>query len=170
MLLDRWRERAGLPTATELDAAREQRRIDRRFEADDIPGPPRWSPLQACHAPGCSAWPTGPSGNVVEVSVERWFCPQHQDQARPGDLQEHEFPYIGYTSGGRPIPSATEKARIAAEIRKRDEPRERERQQREEQRAREYEATEAARRRWEEEGEVSVLGHKVRPGSLRIIQ
>ena len=48
VLLDRWRERAGLKTATEIDVTREQRRIDRRFEADDIPGPPRWSPLQAC--------------------------------------------------------------------------------------------------------------------------
>ena len=53
--------------------------------------------------------------------MERWFCPQHQiKRSRVICKREHESPYIGFTSGGRPIPSATEKARIAEEIRKRD--------------------------------------------------
>lgn len=88
VLLDRWRERAGAPERHLARCAREKWRIDARFEADDIPGPPPWRPLKACHAPNCGAWPTGPAGNLIEVEVERWFCPQHRHLAQEGDIGE----------------------------------------------------------------------------------
>ena len=165
--LDWAREACGLVSATEIDRRREQRRIDARFSDHDIPGPPSWEPLQSCHAQGCSAWPTGPAGNVIEVEVERWFCRRHRDLAQPGDMEKHQPAYyIGVN--GRLIPSAREAARIAAEVRKRDEPLEQARLAREEHARREAEALAKVEERYDREEYVSVAGQRVHPRNIKV--
>ncbi len=161
-VLDKARASAGLATTGEI----EWRREDLAFERREISGPPRWSEIQGCHAPNCKPFPTK-NGQIVPTSLERWFCPEHEHLAQPGDLDPHEPPYIGFNPNGRPIPSAKEAARIAAETRARDEPLQRERRRREELRAREGEAIKEAKQRFADEGEISVMGIRVRP-DLRI--
>jgi hypothetical protein len=167
--LDRARTTAGLETTTALDQRRQQRRIDSAFERFDIPGPPSWSELQSCHAPGCDAYPMKGTGAIKPVSIEKWWCPEHVHMAAEGDMSEHQPAYIGVNRNGRLIPSPKEKARIAAEVEKRDEPKRRERERREEHRRREGEAIEAAKQRFADEGEISVMGVRVRP-DLRTIE
>ena len=158
--LDEARIACGLPSETELEQRREQRRIEARFCDHDIPGPPPWDPLQRC--PQCGTYPTKDGGAWTEVSVEKWWCPEHRDLAQPGDMEPHQPAYyIGVN--GRPIPSEREKARIAAEIRKRDEPLERERQQREEHARREAEALEEVERNYQETATINILGVQCHP-------
>jgi hypothetical protein len=106
---------------------------------------------------------------VVEVEYERWFCPRHRHLAQPGDLEEHQPPYVGLSATGKPIPSAKERARIEAWNRERMEEEERVRRGREERARREGEAIEEAKQRFADEGEISVLGIRTRP-DLRVIK
>jgi hypothetical protein len=167
--LDWAREQAGLVSATEADRRREDARFESAWQRTQPPGSPEWSEMQGCHAKGCNARPTTPEGALRPVSVERWWCPQHEHLAAEGDLEQHESPYRGFSRNGKLIPTAKEAARIAEWVKARDEAQERERQKREEHDEAVAEATEAARERYRQEGQTSVLGVRVRP-DLRVIR
>jgi hypothetical protein len=167
-VLDQARARAGLDSTGEVDRRRQDQIVERRFQEFDIPDPPSWSEWQVCPAKGCRAFPHE-DGRPVLTHLQRWWCEQHRHLAPEADLQPWEPPYVGVTHTGKPIPSAKEKARIAAEVRKRDEPREREREQREEMRARENEAIDKVREGYAREGEISVAGVRVHP-DMRVVQ
>ncbi len=70
-------------------------------------------------------------------------------------MEPHQPAYVNIGMNGRPIPSEREKARIAAEIRKRDEPREREQELREEHARKQAEALDAVRERYGRTEEVA---------------
>ena len=161
-LLDGARKQCGLEASIAIDHAREQRAIDRRFEQFDIPGPPRWSEWQGCPAKGCNVRPTEPSGALRPVLVNQWWCERHKHMARPGDLEEHEPPYVGFSDTGRPIPSEKEKARIREEVERRDAPRRREQEKRQAHREAEADALDEVERRYREQTTCSIGGVRVR--------
>ena len=159
--LDWARGELGLPSTGEV----EQRRSDFHFEAAfqrlEPPPPPKWSPMQVCAV--CGTYPMGPSG-WERVSVERWHCPAHEHLAKPGDMEEHEFPYTGrFTPGGAPIPSPKEKARLEAWYQERQAKEKRERQRRDDYRRREADVIQAAKQRFADEGEINIMGVRCRP-------
>ncbi|MGZ5308657.1 MAG: hypothetical protein ACXWDP_05640 [Solirubrobacterales bacterium] len=167
--LDEARSKLGLPSTGEVDKRREDFRFEAAFRRLQPPPPPKWSPLQSCHAPDCPALPVNEAGALREVTVERWFCPRHRDLAQPGDLERHEPAIIALSGTGAPIYSEKERRRRAEWAKQRDQKQERERRQREELRAAEADAIEEAKQRYADEGEISVLGVRTRP-DLRIIE
>lgn len=70
--------------------------------------------LQACHAAGCATYPTTDAGSWRPVNVRRWFCPQHVDQAQPGDLDPPPPPYRLSPSGALVPNDPVEEAREEA--------------------------------------------------------
>ncbi len=85
-ILDRARERAGLEGAT----AREDRI---KFEAAQEVARRRHRPRPIPECPVCGRRPTGAGGMPVAVSpVRRWHCPDHVDQAEPGDMEAPSVP------------------------------------------------------------------------------
>jgi hypothetical protein len=166
--LDSAREKAGLVSATESDRRREDAHFDAAWDRLQPPDPERWSPLQRC--PECGRYPTkdGDDGAWMEVDCEQWHCPEHR-AGHEADMQPHTPAVVGLSAGGAPIYSEREQRRRAEWVRQRQEREEREREQREEFQRREGEAIEEAKRRFADQGEISVLGVRTRP-DLRIIE
>jgi hypothetical protein len=73
------------------------------------------SAWQLCHADGCNTVPMNELGVPVETSVRKWFCPDHQHLAAPGDM-EARGSGIRISEGGALVPiDEGDEARDAAE-------------------------------------------------------
>jgi hypothetical protein len=91
LLLDRARERAGLPPTGEVDRRREFVRAAR----DDPKPPPAPGPrrdasgaaIQRCAAAGCERLSANHAGYTAPTNVKRFWCADHADQAAPGDSE-----------------------------------------------------------------------------------
>jgi hypothetical protein len=99
-LLDRARERADVPTTTEAAQA-----AARKVRAPMIPdSPPRDATgcaIQVCPATGCGRYPLSPlSGATAPVAARRWWCPEHEHLAGPGDLDPWTAPLVAFGPGG----------------------------------------------------------------------
>ena len=112
--LDWAREQAGLVSATEAERNRAERHFENELARISPPPPPKWSPLQACPAPGCNAIPADENGALVETDLEQFWCPRHEHLAAPGDLEKHVPAIIGLSTTGAPVYSEKERKRIAA--------------------------------------------------------
>jgi hypothetical protein len=75
-LLDAARAEVGLRPTGAVDTRWEIRRVNVQHS------------LQACHAPECSDVPLTQTGSWRAVNVRRWFCPQHEHLAEPGDMDD----------------------------------------------------------------------------------
>ena len=162
--LDDARVACGMETIAEVERQRADAKFESAWQRLQPPGPERWSPQQTCHAPGCGAWPTGPAGNVIEVEVERWFCPRHR-AGHEADMQPHEPAYV-LNANAALVPSAKEAARLAKWHEERQAEEEGERLAREEHESREAAALAAVRQKYEREATISVAGVRVHPGGL----
>jgi hypothetical protein len=83
VLLDRARQRAGLPTTDEAEA---HQRFEAASRAARVSGGAS-SAWQMCGEPSCNQAPVNHLGAPVPVDVRRWWCEAHRDQAQPGDMQ-----------------------------------------------------------------------------------
>jgi hypothetical protein len=131
-LVDRARSQAGLPSLASVEFEAEQRR------REAAAGPQRdteGKTHQGCHADGCSVLPISrTTGAPVAVRARRWYCPQHEHLAAPGDMDDWTSPLV-MTAGTKGV--------VDVEELKAD----REREQRELERRRvSREATQAERR------------------------
>jgi hypothetical protein len=81
-LLDQAREAAGLPLIDEVEA---KERFEGAQQAARLRGG-QTSPY-LCHAEGCGNYPVDGFGAHAPVSIRRWYCEKHRDQARPEDLK-----------------------------------------------------------------------------------
>lgn len=118
-----------------------------------------------CSDPDCAAIPTTPSGAWRPVSDRRWWCPDHKHRAQPGDdLPPEPTYFLSPTGGLRLNPNSEEGKRVRRE----DERRREEERQRREADEREGAALEAVRDKYEEEATISILGHRVHPGDIRV--
>ena len=100
VMLDGARTRAGLPSLAEIDAQRA-----RRVRAPMIPdSPPRDAAgcaIQVCPAEGCGRYPLSPvSGATIPVAARKWWCPEHEHLAAPGELEPWTAPLVAFGPGG----------------------------------------------------------------------
>jgi hypothetical protein len=100
VMLDGARARAGLPSLAEIDAQRA-----RHVRAPMIPdSPPRDAAgcaIQVCPGEGCGRYPLSPvSGATVPVAARKWWCPEHEHLAGPGDLEPWTAPLVAFGPGG----------------------------------------------------------------------
>jgi hypothetical protein len=157
IMLDRAREGAGLKRSAAIDA-----------EAIRHPGSGRDAQgrsLQLCHADGCMNYPLDAGGGWAPAAAKKWFCPEHEHLAEPGDLdppEDLEPDFDWRTMSPRP----------RREVRERMEQEEREREEKQRERERqaeaEYEAIEAAKERYDEQVVEDVFGLRLHPYSWRI--
>jgi hypothetical protein len=75
-LLDSARTDCGLPSTAEVDAAQPKPLTVALVNGGSFP---------SCPAPGCDAAPVR-MGIFYTPDVRKWWCPNHEDQAAPGDL------------------------------------------------------------------------------------
>lgn len=118
--LDRIRERAGLKTTSQADAIAAAEAATR---AAQLRAP---APIPVCAANGCQAIPIdAATGAPTPVNANRWHCPEHADQAQPGDMEPRPRVTMRFTASGAyepgpdPIDAAREATRAADEIRRR---------------------------------------------------
>lgn len=81
-LLDDARKTAGLPSTARADADAAHAARSRAF--DQMPSSAEGPSV--CAHPACLAVAVNASGAPTAVDVARWWCPEHVDQASPGDL------------------------------------------------------------------------------------
>jgi hypothetical protein len=115
-IVDRARQKAGLPS---LEALEEARAITLAAR-DDPPrlqqGPPRdgrGRAMQECAAEGCTRISLDDHGNPGPVAAKRFFCPAHVDQAEPGDLEPLPSMPMRFAPGGG-LAVSDEEAKAAA--------------------------------------------------------
>jgi hypothetical protein len=82
-LLNHVRKAAGLVDIKTVEARREYERAN----AAGVARASVDSGWQLCHADGCNEAPMNEVGCPIATEVRRWFCPNHRDQAVPGDLE-----------------------------------------------------------------------------------
>jgi hypothetical protein len=80
-ILDDARERAGLESIADAEAR------DRRNS-----GPTAGPPIVQCAT--CGVFPTDAMGAIVPVYAKKWFCPEHEDEAEPGDMRPKDAGWI----------------------------------------------------------------------------
>jgi hypothetical protein len=115
-LLDRARQRAGLPTTDEVDG---HERFEAASHAARVAGAAT-SGWQLCHAPDCNAIPLNELGVPVATDVRRWFCTAHEHLAQPGDLEPRGSGVRLAPSGALVPVDEGEEARQAAESKSRE--------------------------------------------------
>jgi hypothetical protein len=76
-LLDKARASVGLPSTAEVEAAQPKPLQVRTVNGGSFP---------SCPAPECNAAPMR-NGVFFAPDVRKWWCPNHEDQAQPGDLE-----------------------------------------------------------------------------------
>jgi hypothetical protein len=107
-LLDAARAECGLEPIAAVEAGERVRQASSWARSAVTSGP------QACHATGCPAIPTTPEGAWRTVNAKRWFCPDHVDQAQPGDMDPPPCPFR-YSPSGAIVPNdPVDEAREAA--------------------------------------------------------
>jgi hypothetical protein len=94
-LLDQARAAAGLP---DIETVENQERIHHLITKVDVD-----PAMQACHHKGCPAVPTTPVGAWRPVNVRRWWCPDHEHLAEPGDMVD-QGSGIRLSPSGVPVP------------------------------------------------------------------
>jgi hypothetical protein len=98
VMLDGARTRAGLPSLAEVDAQHA-----RRVRAQMIPDTPARDEgglaYQTCHAESCAQYPRSREGATIPVAARKWWCPEHEHLAAPGDLEPWTA-RIGYGPSG----------------------------------------------------------------------
>ena len=99
VMLDGARTRAGLPSLAEIDAQRA-----RRVRAQMIPDTPARDEgglaYQTCHAESCAQYPRSREGATIPVAARKWWCPEHEHHAGPGDLEPWTAPLVAFGPGG----------------------------------------------------------------------
>lgn len=107
-LLDQARVAAGL---LDIETVEPRQRLHHQITKIDVD-----PSLQACHHEGCPAVPTTPTGSWRAVNVRRWFCPDHEHLAKPGDMIDLGSG-IKLSPSGVPIPVGLDdqRERAAAE-------------------------------------------------------
>jgi hypothetical protein len=103
-IADEARRDAGLPSLSEAESKRALALAQR----DDPPlwhqGPPRdfrGRAVQECAHDGCEVLSKDEvTKSIGPVEAKRWWCPEHEAEADPGDLDPWTSPPVTYGSGG----------------------------------------------------------------------